>query len=98
MDTLTKTQCWNWPLDLIRADNRKWRDLIILHDKDCPKNNDDIDKYIVKNYPELEYQFRWDAMDNNQRLAEKFHHRTRQSVIGNYRESRYDPDLDPFYD
>jgi len=81
MEALTRTQCWNLPNNIVVSQNRQWRDLIKLNDKNYlvgairGGRKDDIDSYVIKNIPELAYQFKWELMTDNQRLQEKFKYR-----------------------
>lgn len=73
MEALSRSQCWNFPNNVIKGQNRQWRDLIILKIPGVNKKN--IDEYVINNIPELAYQFRWEVMSDNQRLQEKFKYR-----------------------
>jgi hypothetical protein len=80
MDALSRSQCWNLPKNEINAHNRYWRNLVKTQDQNfliqCLKGKQiDIDKYIIKNIPELAYQFCWEQMTDNEQLQEKFRYR-----------------------
>jgi hypothetical protein len=88
MESLSKSQCWNLPNNEITAQNRYWRNLVKLKDPgwvmECLKKSQDINKYIIKNIPELAYQFRWEQMSDNERLQEKFKYRSAPTYHGHY--------------
>jgi len=94
-------------MDIIKAANRPWRDMIKEHDtkwhwieKKYP--NYDINSFIIKNYPELKEQFEWEQLTANQRMIRMFGHikttKFNNHYAGNFNNSKYDPDLDPFFD
>lgn len=100
-EILSKGQVYSYPLDTIMGINREWRTGIKMHDPKwlmlIVKNpNADINRYIIKNYPELAEQFEWEQMTGNERMARKFGHI--QSHQGHYDGGGYDRDLDPFFD
>ena len=79
MNALTRTQCWNLPNNIIQGQNRKWRELVMINIPEVNKTN--VDDYVCRNIPELAYQFRWEAMTDNQRLQEKFKYRNSYSSL-----------------
>jgi hypothetical protein len=86
MESLSRSQCWNLPKNEISANNRYWRDLVKSKDPGWQslKKIQDIDKYIIKNIPEIAYQFRWEQMTDNERLQEKFRYRNATPYHGHY--------------
>jgi len=102
-------ELYDLPLDIVKATNREWRLGVDLHDKKwhwvkSKHPNYLIDKYIKKNYPELENQFEWEFLTGNERMAKKFGHIKTQTQTyyanysSHYNGNQYDADLDPFND
>ena len=97
---LSLSEIYNLPLDIVKGINREWREGVRMHDPKCPNQN--IDQYIIRQYPELRDQFDWETLTGNERMALKFG-KIKTSTDeyydgGRYNGDRYDPDLDPFYD
>ena len=86
------------PNDLIEAENRKWRHLVVENDQDwaleMSKNplykRQDIDNFIIKKYWDLAYQFTWLTLSDNERLQEKFKYRSKPRNVGYYEEFNTD--------
>lgn len=103
---LERDQIYSMPIDIITAINNEWRAGIKAHDEKWHfvkgKYPDySLDKYIVKNFPELKEQIEWELMTGNERMAKKFGHINKSKTMsysGSYDGSQYNRDLDPFYD
>jgi len=93
-------ELYTLPLDVIKGINREWRDGVKMYDTRW--KNQDINQFIIYNYPELRSQFEWEQMTGNERMAKKYSHvdssRPLEHFAGSYHSPGYDRDLDPFYE
>jgi hypothetical protein len=77
MEILTREQCFETPIDIIAGYNAAWRQAIKLSHKPWtfftlkyPHAN--IDNYIIKNFPELAFQFVFADMSTHERLQARY--------------------------
>lgn len=70
MKELTRQQVWNMSIEEIKQINNQWRSAIMQHDLERPRYMD-INKYIIKTYDELAYQFLWETFSPGRRQHER---------------------------
>lgn len=70
MQELSRQQVWSMPLEEIQVINNQWRHIIQEHDLQRPRYMD-INKYIIKTYDEIAYQFLWETFSPGRREQER---------------------------